>query len=60
MTLMLGLVLPVASEAQQRLLRSSDIDTLPSKPANARIACGPDSLQFGDLRLPNTPGHTRW
>jgi acetyl esterase/lipase len=38
--------------AQQRPLRASDVDTLPSKPADARVAYGPDSLQFGELRLP--------
>src|SRR5262245_51324652 len=35
-----------------RLLRASDNDTLPSKPATARIAYGSDPLQFGDLRMP--------
>lgn len=54
--LLLALSLPVALSSQQRLLRPSDIDTLPAKPATARIAYGPDSLQFGDLRLPSTPG----
>jgi arylformamidase len=56
LALLLALSLPVASSAQQRLLRPSDIDTLSAKPATARIAYGPDSLQFGDLRLPDTPG----
>ena len=42
--------------AQTRLLRASDNDTLPAKPPTARIAYGPDSLQFGDLRLPEGPG----
>lgn len=31
---------------------SEDILTLPAPPADARIAYGPDPLQFGDLRLP--------
>ncbi|MGQ0647375.1 MAG: alpha/beta fold hydrolase [Gemmatimonadaceae bacterium] len=42
-------------EAQGRL-RPRDVDTLPSKPATARIAYGTDSLQFGDLRLPSGGG----
>lgn len=42
--------------AQVRLLRASDNDTLPAKPATARLAYGTDSLQFGDLRLPDGPG----
>lgn len=40
----------------QRLLRPADIDALPSKPPTARIAYGPDSMQFGDLRLPEGNG----
>lgn len=40
----------------QRLLRPADIDSLPSKPATARVAYGADSLQFGDLRLPDGAG----
>ncbi len=52
--LMLACARPV--EGQQRSLRAADNDTLPSKPATARIAYGPDSLQFGDLRLPDGPG----
>ena len=34
------------------LLRASDVDALPSKPATVRAAYGTDPLQFGDLRLP--------
>jgi len=45
-----------ALAAQSRLLRASDNDTLPAKPPTARIAYGPDSLQFGELRLPDGPG----
>ena len=45
-----------ALAAQVRLLRASDNDTLPSKAATARLAYGSDSLQFGDLRLPEGPG----
>lgn len=46
---------PATPKAQQ-FLRPSDINSLPSKPADARIAYGPDSLQFGDLRLPGGKG----
>jgi acetyl esterase/lipase len=56
MALLLSLALSVPVSAQQRLLRASDNDTLPSKPPTARIHYGPDSLQFGDLRLPSSPG----
>jgi acetyl esterase/lipase len=35
---------------------SEDILTLPAPPADARIAYGPDPLQFGDLRLPTATG----
>ena len=40
----------------QTFLRPADVNAIPSKPANARIPYGADSLQFGDLRLPNGPG----
>ena len=36
-------------------LRPRDVDALPSRAADHRIAYGTDSLQFGDLRLPNGP-----
>jgi len=35
-----------------RQLRAGDLDTLSLRDAGRRIAYGPDSLQFGDLRLP--------
>lgn len=35
---------------------SEDMLTLPAPPADARIAYGPDPLQFGDLRLPTAAG----
>src|SRR5260221_7053344 len=35
---------------------SQDILTLPPPKANARIPYGADPLQFGDLRLPSSPG----
>lgn len=42
--------------ALQRPLSPRDIDTMPARPPTARIAYGADSLQFGDLRLPDGPG----
>ena len=39
-----------------RLLRPADIDALPLRSEGVRIAYGTDSLQFGDLRLPEGPG----
>lgn len=39
-----------------RLLRASDNDTLPVKPPTAVIKYGMDSLQFGELRLPEGRG----
>ncbi len=47
--------LAIGTAAGQRL-RPRDVDTLPSRPADHRIAYGSDSLQFGDLRLPKGPG----
>lgn len=38
-----------------RLLRAGDIDTMPARPGQ-RIAYGPDSLQFGELRVPSGSG----
>lgn len=54
--LLLGAALAVPLEAQRRMLRSTDIDTLPAKPADARLAYGDDASQFGDLRLPEGSG----
>ncbi len=48
-------LLASAPASAQPFLRPADINALPSKPADARIPYGPDSLQFGDLRLP--PGN---
>jgi acetyl esterase/lipase len=42
---------PVAAAVQQ-LLGPAQVNALPSKPADARIAYGPAPEQFGDLRLP--------
>jgi acetyl esterase/lipase len=53
---MLLVALGTPAQSQQRFLRASDNDTLPSRPATARLSYGPDSLQFGDLRLPDGPG----
>jgi acetyl esterase/lipase len=36
----------------QHYLHAGDIDTMPARRAAERISYGPDSLQFGDLRLP--------
>lgn len=54
----LAIILALAASplTAQRMLRPADIDALPSKPATARIAYGPDSMHFGDLRLPDGPG----
>ena len=52
----LAAVCTLPLEAQRRMLRSTDIDTLPAKPATARLAYGDDPLQFGDLRLPEGAG----
>jgi len=45
---------PCHATIAQRL-RPRDVDALPSRAADHRIAYGTDSLQFGDLRLPNGP-----
>jgi len=45
-----------AQEAPPRLLRPADVDTLPVRTPGVRLAYGPDSLQFGDLRVPEGPG----
>lgn len=48
--------LSAATVHGQQRLRPRDVDALPSKAATARIAYGADSLQFGDLRLPDGRG----
>jgi len=45
---------PIVANAQR--LGPRDVDTLPSRPAQFRGAYGSDSLQFGELRMPNGPG----
>lgn len=53
---------PVSASAQggaargtpaPRLMRAGDVDTVPLRDVGVRIAYGSDSLQFGELRLPN-------
>ena len=46
----------LAATGQAQRLRPADVDAIPSKPADARVAYGPDSLQFGDLRIPKGKG----
>lgn len=45
-----------AQEAPPRLLRPADVDTLPVRTAGERLPYGPDSLHFGDLRIPDGAG----
>jgi acetyl esterase/lipase len=46
----------LASPASGQYLSPFDVDKLPSKPADARVAYGGEPMQFGDLRLPAGPG----
>ena len=55
--LLAALGIPAATlSAQPRFLSPDDINALPSAPADERYAYGPDSQQFGELRLPPGPG----
>ncbi len=45
-----------ASSALAQRLRPRDVDTLPSLPPQLIASYGADSLQFGELRLPNGAG----
>jgi acetyl esterase/lipase len=45
-----------ASPVGAQYLSPFDVNKLPSKPADARIAYGSEPLQFGDLRLPKGEG----
>jgi acetyl esterase/lipase len=45
-----------AQDARPRLMRPADVDALPVRNAGDRIAYGADSLQFGELRLPEGRG----
>ena len=58
--LLAGMALPwpQANAQPARLLRAGDLDTLPALPG-ARMPYGPDSLQFGELRLPTVARGTR-
>ena len=51
---LLASLVPWHATLAQRL-RPRDVDALPSRAGDHRIAYGADSLQFGDLRLPNGP-----
>lgn len=42
--------------SQTQYLTPAEVNALPSRPADARLAYGVDPLQFGDLRLPKTQG----
>lgn len=45
-----------AQDGPPRLMRPSDVDALPVGTPGIRVAYGTDSLQFGDLRLPDGVG----
>ncbi len=45
-----------AQPSAARLMRAGDVDTIPLARAATRIAYGADSLQFGELRLPDGRG----
>ena len=46
----------VVPPAMPRLMRAGDVDTIPLHRTATRIAYGQDSLQFGELRLPDGRG----
>ncbi|MEQ1692663.1 MAG: alpha/beta hydrolase [Gemmatimonas sp.] len=46
----------VCAQAPPRLMRAGDVDTLALRRSAVRIAYGTDSLQFGELRLPDGRG----
>lgn len=39
-----------------RLMAPGELEALPSRPADRRVAYGSDSSQFGELRVPSGPG----
>ena len=39
-----------------RLMSPGELQALPSKPADARVAYGSEASQFGELRIPSGPG----
>ena len=47
---------PLSVYADTQYLSHQDIASLPTISADARVAYGPDSLQFGELRLPSGHG----
>jgi acetyl esterase/lipase len=49
--------LPEAAGAQtKRFVSPDDVKAMPARAATARVAYGADSLQFGELRVPDGPG----
>lgn len=56
MTLSIRAATADAQEAAPRTLTFGEIAALPAPPADHRLAYGPDSLQFGELRLPRGRG----
>jgi len=56
MTRAILLALIPGSLLAQRPITPRDVDTMQSRPPTARIAYGTDSLQFGDLRMPEGRG----
>lgn len=46
----------VAQVPPPRLLRAGDVDTLPLHRPSTRVAYGTDTLQFGELRMPDGRG----
>ena len=49
-------LLGLAMTARAEFLTPEDVDALPSKPADWRIAYGDESLQYGEFRLPEGKG----
>ena len=45
-----------AAGATPMLMTPRDLQSLPSRPPTARVAYGPDSSQYGELRVPSGPG----
>jgi acetyl esterase/lipase len=54
--IVVGFVSAAAVAAQMPRLRPRDVDALPSRPPDFRVAYGDDPLQFGELRLPPGDG----
>ena len=49
-------VLAAACARPVPLMTPRDLQSLPSRPPTARVAYGPDSSQYGELRVPPGPG----